>query len=183
MIDLVRRFEQDGTVYLQIIDIKNAPVATHFHRIQVAYYSMVLEHQLKQLFNNKLIEHPVEIFPFGAIWKTTEDSDKLYEIEEFNLATYRRQLEYFFHNELPELSSVSLHPQDKSDFHLYYKCEQCKYQSHCNKSVQTESASELDLSAIYGITQYSKATLLDLGFSTVGDFASLAIEHFSLTDS
>ena len=29
-IDLLRRFEEDGQLYLQIIDIKNSPVATHF---------------------------------------------------------------------------------------------------------------------------------------------------------
>ena len=172
-IDLLKRFEQDGQTYLQIIDVKNSPVATHFHRIQVAYYALLLQQQLQILKTNNEITTPLKIHPVGAIWKTSEDPNKLWESEEFNLRTYQRELKHFIDNDLDRLSQVSIHPQDNSKFHLYYKCEQCKYQPHCHQNVEKPQIKDLDLSAIYGLTQYSKQKLQEKGFTTIGQVEQL----------
>ena len=46
------------------------------------------------------------------------------------------------------------------------------------KSIQKENPEEMDLSAIFGLTQYTKRKLKERGFHTVGDLSTLESDHF-----
>lgn len=177
-IDLIRRTDVGDQIELTIIDIKYSPISTHFHRIQVAYYARILSLELQQLHAEKQLIKPVTISTYGEIWIPSEDPTEKWIIEKFDIQPYENELDYFFQHEITRLSQIDIRPTDNSHFHLYYKCEQCKYHLHCLQSIQTEKPEDMDLSAIFGLTQYSKRKLIEKNIRSVGDMSTLPSNHF-----
>ena len=177
-IDLVRREDKGDHLLLTIIDAKYSPISTHFHKVQVAYYARILGLELEALNEKKAFPKPVQINSVGEIWIPSEEDGVKWSEEVFTLQPYQNELDYFFQHEIRRLSQVQVRPEDQSHFHLYYKCEQCKYHPHCLKSIQKENPEEMDLSAIFGLTQYTKRKLKERGFHTVGDLSTLESDHF-----
>ena len=57
---------------------------------------------------------------------------------------------------------------DDTRFHVYFKCEQCRYLPHCGKAVSADVPPDRrDLSAVPGLSHPSKQALLDAGIRSV----------------
>ena len=173
--DLVERKVVDGRVVFQIIDVKATRRATPFHKTQVAFYARVLEALLAEL------RIDADIDPVGYIWRIpdggTAEGDA-YHPEEFRLAPYLRLVDDFCTNLLPQIASRAVEPgegvprRDDTFFHLYFKCEQCKFLEHCMGSIaDTLPAGARDVSAVAGLTHEAKRALHRLGVRRVGDLA------------
>ncbi len=173
--DLVKRQVVDGRVMFQIIDVKATRRATPFHKTQVAFYARVLEALLAEL---RVV---AEVHPEGVIWRIpdggTAEGDA-YHPEEFRLAPYLRLVDDFCSNVLPQIASRAVEPgegaprRDDTFFHLYFKCEQCKFLDHCMGTIaDTLPPAARDVSAVAGLTHEAKRALHRLGVRRVGDLA------------
>lgn len=169
-LDLVRREEdEDGLPVFTIADIKATQVATLFHKTQVAYYAILLRALLQ---HNEI---PGKISGQGEIWHRPPPGvagDK--EITVFPLASYEGVVRDFFHRELPRFADRTFkRGADRTRFHVYFKCEQCDYLKHCNKSVAPGLAPEnTDVSAVAGMTFAAKQSLRDSGIRSVAALAA-----------
>ncbi|UEM07107.1 hypothetical protein JL101_029340 (plasmid) [Skermanella rosea] len=177
MADLVRReapSRPGGKRIFTLIDIKATRRATPFHKTQVAFYARVLEALLKEM----AVTAPLttEISPYGEIWHIPEhgsaDGDA-WEVDQFALAPYLRLVDDFCQNQLPVIARKRVgHGIDETFFHLYFKCEQCKFLEHCEASVSAvRQPLDRDVSAVPGLSHEGKRALLHLGVRTVGDLA------------
>lgn len=178
--DLLRREPApvlDDSSRFTVIDIKATRRATAFHKTQVAFYVRVLEELLKELSYAAPVN--VTIDPFGEIWripdKGTADGDD-WQLERFALAPYLRLVDEFCHNVLPAIAAKRVGPDfDETFFHLYFKCEQCSFLSHCTKSIAPEVPPDgRDVSAVPGLTHEAKRSLGRLGVRTVSDLSKAA---------
>ena len=63
------------------------------------------------------------------------------------------------------LATLPVTPErDDTNFHLYFKCEQCRYLPHCSKAVAADRPpAEWDVSAVVGLSRQGKAALARLG--------------------
>src|SRR5262249_1934814 len=91
----------------------------------------------------------------------------------FRLKGYQAQVADFLRGPLARIARTSVTPvRDDTRFHLYFKCEQCDYLPHCEQTVaDTRPRRDWDVSAVPGLSQTSKQTLVDLGVRAVGDLA------------
>lgn len=178
--DLVRRQaprQSGGKNVFTLIDIKATRRATPFHKTQVAFYARVLETLLQEMA--KAAPLAAEISPYGEIWYIPEhgtaDGDD-WAVDEFALAPYLRLVDDFCRNQLPVIARKRVgHELDETFFHLYFKCEQCKFLEHCETSVSaTRQPPDRDISAVPGLSHEGKRALLNLGVRTVGDLAKAA---------
>jgi hypothetical protein len=176
--DLVKREVVDGRAIFQIIDVKATRRATPFHKTQVAFYARVLEALLAELGVD------AEVNPVGVIWRIpdggTAEGDE-YHPEDFRLAPYLRLVDDFCSNLLPQIASRAVEPgdgaprRDETFFHLYFKCEQCKFLEHCMGAIsETLPPANRDVSAVAGLTHEAKRALQRLGVRRVGDLARAA---------
>lgn len=165
--DLIRREPVPGGFEFTVIDIKATRAARAFHKTQVAYYALLLE--------QVLIERgiPGRVAAFGEIWRVPDDGDASgadHQVERFALAPYRRIVEEFVAQTLPAIAAKQVHStdDDATFFHVYFKCEQCSYLSHCLSKVSPDRpAARRDISAVPGLSHESKRTLLANGIATV----------------
>src|SRR5262249_53903419 len=111
----------------------------------------------------------------AEIWRLPDSLQTgLWEAEIFPLSSYQRVVLDFLQNKAQEIAKIRLGPNvDESFFHVYFKCEQCKYLEHCLKAVQTGDVSKRDLSAIPGMSHESKAILLRNSIQNVSKLAVL----------
>jgi hypothetical protein len=171
-IDLLRRdLSEDGQVSFTVIDVKGTQVATLFHKAQVAYYAILLDAWLREY------RVDAQVNSRGEIWRRQAGVSELsssYEADVFALVSYENLVLDFFHRYVPRLAKNEVSPErDTAPFHIYFKCEQCKYLTHCEKAISSDRhASSRDLSAIPGMSHESKAALHRLGFRRVGDLAA-----------
>jgi hypothetical protein len=168
--DLIRRETVDGSITFTVIDIKATRAARAFHKTQVAYYALLL----KEILSERRIEGKVS--PYGEIWRIPDDGDaegEEHQTERFALAPYVRLVEEFVERTLPMMAAKEVSQvRDATFFHVYFKCEQCSYLSHCLFRVSPERApQERDVSAVAGLSHESKRTLLANGVATVGALA------------
>jgi len=166
--DLIRStLTTTGQRLLTIVDIKATRNATQFHKIQVAFYSLVLQNELQRL------KVQAKVAPDAEIWRLPDPGQGgLWEPQIFPLAAYQRVVLDFLQNNAQRIAAVKLGPGvDESFFHVYFKCEQCKYLEHCQKAVQTTDLNRRDLSAIPGMSHESKAILQRHGIRTVSGLA------------
>jgi predicted RecB family nuclease len=164
-VDLVEILDEPDALRFRIIDIKATQAATLFHKIQVAFYALMLE--------ATLAEHglPGEVDDEGQIWHRTVLGGAQWVTVGFQIRGYMRMVEDFFHQRAPELARYRVvpHGPDETPFHVYFKCEQCKFLAHCMRAVADDvPPDELDLSAVAGVSQQSKRTLKGLGIHSVG---------------
>lgn len=169
--DLIQRDLINNRAVFKVIDIKATRSAKAFHKAQVAFYALLLKASLDELKIDADVSEEAEIWRFpdeGPIDGTT------WGIEAFNLGPYKRQVEQFCRSELPSILKAPVSKErDDTFFHVYFKCEQCKFLPHCEKSVSPElPASERSVSAVAGLSQQAKKALLRSGISTVAALAA-----------
>lgn len=164
--DLIRRDAVAGATQFTIIDIKATRAARAFHKVQVAYYALLL--------SAVLAERGIEgrVSPIGEIWRIPDDGSAdgdAHHSEVFALAPYIRLVEDFVGQMLPLIAAKEVSPgRDATFFHVYFKCEQCSYLTHCLTRVAHErSPDERDVSAVPGLSHESKRTLLANGVASV----------------
>lgn len=168
--DLIRREIVDGVPLFTIIDVKATRAARAFHKTQVAFYSLLLGYVLEEL------GVPGRVSPFGEIWRIPDDGDAegdAWTIEPFLLRPYERVVDEFIRRTLPRIGAKEVSARrDETFFHVYFKCEQCSYLTHCMRDVSAElPADKRDVSAVAGLSHESKRTLHSHGITTVADLA------------
>lgn len=174
IVDLAIWTESEGRRRLRIIDIKATAKALPFHKMQVAWYSWMLR-GLAQANQLDLV-----LDDTSEIWHQSPPGRGLSELpwaqSEFRLAAYEAIVRDWCTSDLPRAAEKELGSgPDRTQFHLYFKCEQCDYLEHCMKAVASNIApTDLDLSAIPGMTHQAKASLSRRGVRTVGAFLSNA---------
>lgn len=155
-----------------IIDVKATRKATAFHKTQVAFYVRLLELMLK--------DHEVDAVmdDHGEVWRipddgTAEGAD--FHRDRFLLAPYLRMVDKFCREQVGEIAAKPVAPGpggDKTFFHVYFKCEQCKYLPHCQQAIAADlPADRRDVSAVAGISHEAKRALIAHGVRTVGALA------------
>jgi hypothetical protein len=169
--DLVRMSREDGIPIFELTDIKATHVATPFHKVQVAFYALMLEGMLNHL------GLPGRIDPTAYIWRLKDDDDGstgVMQEDPFALASYIELVKDFFRRKAAFLAGVKVGPgEDETFFHLYFKCEQCAYLDHCVKSISQEDPRDRDVSSVPGLSHDSKRALLGAKIRTVGDLAAV----------
>jgi len=180
--DLICRTSDGAKTKFSIIDIKATRRATAFHKAQVAFYVRLLEARLKELKQTASVSRTGEIWRFPD--KGPLDGGTWIE-EKFDLAPYLRQVDRFCEQILPDILASEVSPGvDHTFFHVYFKCEQCKFLPHCIGSVRPEaSARVLDVSAVAGMSHQSKRTLADRKITTVPDLANATSEVAARAES
>lgn len=150
---------------LQVIDIKHTRRPTQPHRAQVAFYSLMLRGMLADSGLD-----PGQVHPRGSIWHIGDGSG-IWSDERgaFDLSSREEMLRDFFRRHLPRIADTRVAPgQDESFFHLYFKCEQCQWLEHCERSIADDRPRETwDLSAVPGMSHRSKKVLHRAGLRTV----------------
>ena len=116
--------------------------------------------------------------PFGEVWHIREGSriaEGLHETSRFPLKPYLRLVEDFLRRDVPRIASkIVSSTKDETFYHIYFKCEQCEYLSHCRQSIERLDASADDVSAIPGVSHEGKLALRARQMRTVGDVARVA---------
>lgn len=168
--DLIRRDVVGGRTVFTVIDVKATRAARSFHKTQVAYYAMLL----RAILAERGIAG--EIAKEGEIWLIPEDADAAgdrHQVDAFALATYVRLVEEFAARSLPRIASRQVRPGfDDTFFHVYFKCEQCSYLTHCMGEISSDlEPGKRDVSAVPGLSHESKRTLLANDVTTVGKLA------------
>lgn len=169
--DLVELREAPESCSMVVIDIKATRRSTSFHKVQVAFYALLLEARLREAG----IATPVD--PTGEIWRIPDDGDAAgdrHQVDAFALAPYRRMVESFCRDDLPRILSAPIGPGvDRTFFHVYFKCEECAFlEAHCARAVSpSRPAAERDVSAVAGLSHEAKRSLLRLSVGTVARLA------------
>jgi hypothetical protein len=157
---------------LRIVDVKHTRRPTQYHRAQVAFYALMLRGVFASL---GMAEPPIH--RQANIW-SIGDGGSLWEAEKglFDLRSHEELLRDFFRRQLGPISQTKIAAGlDQTFFHLYFKCEQCKWLQHCSKTIDDERPREdWDISAIPGLSHQSKAALHHQGLRTLGAVARAA---------
>jgi len=169
--DLIRRDVVDGILVFTVIDIKATRAARAFHKTQVGFYSLLLACVLKDL------GAPGRVSDHGEIWRIPDDGDAegdSHAREPFLLRPYERVVDEFVRRTLPQFAAKEVSAKrDETFFHVYFKCEQCSYLSHCMRDVGAERGPDRrDVSAVAGLSHESKRTLNGYGIRNVADLAA-----------
>ena len=178
--DLVRRRpgeRPDKPDLFTVIDVKATRHATSFHKTQVAFYVRVFEELLREMGRIRPIN--AEIDTFGEIWRIpdrgTADGDA-WQVERFSLAPYLRLVDEFCRDVLPGIAARRVGAGiDETFFHIYFKCEQCNYLTHCSRAISADlPANRRDVSAVPGLTHEAKRSLARLGVRSIADLSAAA---------
>ncbi|MDP9313432.1 MAG: AAA domain-containing protein [Chloroflexota bacterium] len=156
LIEIIPPQHDNAPALLRIWDFKASQTARHEHFIQVAYYSLLLEHILVQ----RGLTH-VQVDTETAVIRTRNDD------EEFELAPYRLAVIDFLQN---RMMSVLQTPAKDAHFHVCSGCMTCEYADHCRAEADAGS----DLSRIPYISSESKRKLKQAGILSHRDLARLA---------
>ncbi|MCA9797627.1 MAG: Dna2/Cas4 domain-containing protein, partial [Candidatus Eremiobacteraeota bacterium] len=116
------RFEQGR---LQVLDVKASDVLKASHKIQVAFYALLLR---------DLVERPVDL-ETGWIWLYQQP-----EPQAFSLGSTVAILESFFRDELPAILASTPH---SAFWHLNHRCEWCELFEYCRDEAQETSSVSL----------------------------------------
>jgi hypothetical protein len=156
----------DGRPLFRIYDVKATRQPRAFHRIQVAWYALLLRGVLAQ---NGIPGGPDSE---GVIWTTGRAGSPVGEDQGscFPLRPYESVLRDWARRRLPRLAEYRVDKgYDSTPFHIYFKCEQCSYLPHCEQRIaDTLPPPDLDPSAIPGLTQRSKRALVAAGAASLG---------------
>jgi predicted RecB family nuclease len=168
--DLIQAVATEGDrAVFRPIDIKAVFAPAPFHKIQVAFYSLLLDSLLREMGADAVVDqvgeiwHPVSA-PAGPSWQRAP----------FRLKGYQAQVADFLRRTLPGIAAAELAPgRDETRFHLYFKCEQCPFLPHCAGAIAEDLPRDRwDVSAVPGLSQASKQALVEQGIATVGDLAA-----------
>ncbi len=150
--DLIEIIPEGGGYRLRIWDFKASPAARHEHFIQVAYYSLLLEHALAALG----LDH-VTVDTATGIIRSRKD-----EPEEFELAPYRLAATEFLTRAMPDVLATAA---SDAHFHVSPKCLLCEYLD-ATGGCQEEADAGYDLSRIAYLSSESKRRLKASGITT-----------------
>ncbi|HEV2800685.1 MAG TPA: AAA domain-containing protein [Pyrinomonadaceae bacterium] len=140
---------------LRIWDFKASQQARHDHYVQVAYYSFILEHAIREAGLGN-----VEVDTEFAVIRTRKGA------EEFELRPYRLALDDFLRNRAATLMET---PAADSHFHVAEHCAMCEYMDQC----RAEADAHFDLSRVAYMSSESKRRLRGSGLRTHRELAEL----------
>lgn len=143
---------------LRIWDFKASQKARHDHYIQVAYYSFLLDHIVRE---TGLTSVEVDL-DFGVICSREGTPP-------FELRPYRLAVDDFLRNHAQALFDT---PSADAHFHVEDHCSMCEYMDHCRQ----EADAHYDLSRVAYISSESKRRLRAEGVRTHRELAALADE-------
>ena len=150
---------EGGRSRLRIWDFKANQKARHDHYIQVAYYSFLLDHAVREA-GLASVEVDTEV----AVICSREGTSP------FELRPYRLAVDDFLRNRAPALFDT---PSADAHFHVEDQCSMCEYMEHCRQ----EADAHYDLSRVTYISSESKRRLRADGVSTHRELAALADEE------
>jgi hypothetical protein len=169
--DLVQIDVSAAAPVFRLIDVKATRQATVFQKAQVAYYALMLREVLEELRVSARID------PVAEIWRIPDDGTaegSFWKNDPFELGPYLRLVEEFCRRDLPLIAAAEIGPRrDETFFHLYFKCEQCEYLTHCRRSLE-QAAPQRDVSAVPGLSHEGKRALKRAGIRTVSDLAKIS---------
>ncbi|PYS80602.1 MAG: hypothetical protein DMF67_19865 [Acidobacteria bacterium] len=139
---------EGGKTRLRIWDFKASQKARHEHFVQVAYYSFILDHAVKEAGPSNL-----EVDLEFAVIRSREGDVT------FELRPYRLAVDDFLRNRASLLFEA---PAADAHFHVADHCTMCEYMDHC----RAEANAHFDLSRIAYISSESKRRLRQSGIST-----------------
>jgi len=164
--DLIIVTREAPTPEFAVADVKATRNVTLFHRAQVAFYSLILRGMLKELGVDG------DLSEMGQVWRLADEEGRYqgWKPEFFPLRNYESMVEDFFRREVPVFASRRVTPrQDQTRFHIYFKCEQCQFLTHCRKAIEEPLPSESwDVSAVPGMSSQAKRALEGLHVKTTG---------------
>lgn len=156
-----------SVITITVIDVKATGKAMLFHRAQVAFYTLLVEGLIRYWTRRGIIDKRkvlVRVSNVGSIWHMDDNAnaveDGTYLEDDFRLQAYQYMVKEFMTNELLEFPKrmVSEH-RDTTNFHVYFKCEQCDYLPHCIKSIDLSLEKNMDISAISKMSGQAKQAL------------------------
>lgn len=159
LLEVLPPAHEDEKARLRIWDFKASQKARHDHYIQVAYYSFILDHAIKEAGLTG-VEVDLE---FAVI--CSREGDDPFELRPYRLAVddfLRSRAQLLFHT-----------PAADAHFHVTDHCAMCEYMDHC----RVEANAHFDLSRIAYIGSESKRRLRQSGISTHRELAGLADEE------
>lgn len=126
--DLITKTEEGK---LRIVDAKASARVQLKHKIQVAMYTLMLEHIL--IANNIEAEVDMEI---GGVWLGGEK-----DYTRFNLSSILPHVRDLLQHDLMRVAKL---PPNQTSWHLFFECELCPFMEHCKQETQqTNSVSRL----------------------------------------
>ncbi len=149
---------EGGRTRLRIWDFKASQKARHDHYIQVAYYSFLLDHAVRETGLTS-----VEVDLDFAVICSREGTPP------FELRPYRLAVDDFLRNRAPALFDT---PSADAHFHVEDHCSMCEYMDQCRQ----EADAHYDLSRVAYISSESKRRLRAEGVRTHRELAALADE-------
>jgi len=158
--DLLEVIPAENSKYLlRIWDFKASQAARHEHFIQVAFYSLLLEHIISE---GKLSHVRVD-----TLYATIQS----YKGEEqFELEPYRKAVQDFLNYRVPRLFALDA---ANAHFHIADHCAMCEYLDHC----RAEAEAGHDLSRIPYMSSESKRRLRVANLRTHRELAHLEEER------
>jgi hypothetical protein len=140
---------------LRIWDFKASQQARHDHYVQVAYYSFILEHAVREAG----LAH-VEVDREFAVIRSRKGE------EAFELRPYRLAVDDFLRNRARTLLET---PAADAHFHVAEHCAMCEYMDQCRE----EATRTFDLSRVAYMSSESKRRLRGRGVRTHRELALL----------
>ncbi|GAB3500983.1 hypothetical protein GCM10027341_27110 [Spirosoma knui] len=143
---------------LRIWDFKASRKPRHEHYIQVAFYSLLLEHVLR--YANR---HDIVVDTETAIIQSKQKQD------EFKLKPYRTAVSNFLRDTVPTLLAT---PASDAHYHYCESCMLCEYAETC----RAEADAGNDLSRVPYMSSVSKRRLRRAGIPTHRELAALHMD-------
>lgn len=167
-VDLVLVTEVHGRRRFRLVDVKSTHEALSFHKLQVAWYAWMLRGVLEENGIEGEVDREAEIWH-----RPKAGGGPPCERTVFWLRSYESIVLDWTGRELRGALKRTVRPgKDDTQFHVYFKCEQCRFLPHCERAISDDLApAQWDVSAVAGLSHTSKASLRWLGIRTVGDFA------------
>ena len=159
LLEVLPSAAEGGRPRLRIWDFKASQKARHDHYIQVAYYSFLLDHAVREAGLTA-----VEVDTEFAVICSREGTPP------FELRPYRLAVDDFLRNRAPALFDT---PSADAHFHLEDHCSMCEYMDHCRQ----EADAHFDLSRVAYLSSESKRRLRAEGIRTHRELAGLADEE------
>jgi hypothetical protein len=160
LLEVLPPIKEGGKSRLRIWDFKASQKARHDHYVQVAYYSFLLDHVVKEAGLTS-----VEVDLDFAVICSREGAPP------FELRPYRLAVDDFLRNRAQALFDT---PSADAHFHVEDHCSMCEYMDHCRQ----EADAHYDLSRIAYISSESKRRLRVSGLRTHRELAALADGEF-----
>jgi hypothetical protein len=158
LLEVLPPVAEGGRSQLRIWDFKASQKARHDHYIQVAYYSFLLDHAVREA---GLTSVEVDL-DFGVICSREGTPP-------FELRPYRLAVDDFLRNRAQALFDT---PSADAHFHVEDHCSMCEYMDQCRQ----EADAHYDLSRVAYISSESKRRLRAEGVRTHRELAALADE-------